>query len=75
MLRVMKMVLTPEQKQQLEQMHDSEGDSNVCDRIKAVLLASEGWSKDLKLFLHGPRMLLTHSFVKIRDKILRNRLN
>ncbi|HFG1882368.1 TPA: IS630 family transposase, partial [Vibrio cholerae] len=28
----------------LEQMHDSARDSRVCDRIKAVLLASEGWS-------------------------------
>ena len=41
----MKMVLTPEQKKQLEQMHDTERDSRVCDRIKAVLLASEGWSQ------------------------------
>ena len=40
----MKMVLTPEQKQQLEQMHNTERDRRVCDRIKAVLLASEGWS-------------------------------
>lgn len=41
----MKIVLTPQQKQQLEQMHDTERDSRVCDRIKAVLLASEGWSQ------------------------------
>ena len=41
----MKIILTPEQKQQLEQMHDTECDSRVCDRIKAVLLASEGWSQ------------------------------
>lgn len=45
MLRTMKIVLTPQQKQQLEQMHDTERDSRVCDRIKAVLLASEGWSQ------------------------------
>ncbi|MBT0124179.1 IS630 family transposase, partial [Vibrio campbellii] len=45
MLRTMKIVLTLEQKQQLEQMHDTERDSRVCDRIKAVLLASEGWSQ------------------------------
>jgi len=45
MLRTTKIVLTPEQKQQLEQMHDTERDSRVCDRIKAVLLASEGWSQ------------------------------
>ncbi|ENM5740489.1 IS630 family transposase [Vibrio mimicus] len=41
----MKIVLTPDQKQQLEQMHDTERDSRVCDRIKAVLLTSEGWSQ------------------------------
>ncbi|WP_272166427.1 IS630 family transposase, partial [Vibrio diabolicus] len=41
----MKITLTPQQKLQLEQMHDIERDSRVCDRIKAVLLASEGWSQ------------------------------
>uniref|UniRef100_UPI000E64FB41 IS630 family transposase n=1 Tax=Vibrio cholerae TaxID=666 RepID=UPI000E64FB41 len=35
---------SPQKKQELEQMHDSARDSRVCDRIKAVLLASEGWS-------------------------------
>ncbi len=29
---------------QLERMHDSSRDRRVCDRIKAVVLASEGWS-------------------------------
>ena len=43
----MKITLTPQQKQQLEQMHDSTRDSRVCDRIKAVLLASEGWSQTM----------------------------
>lgn len=43
----MKMTLTPQQKQQLEQMHDSTRDARVCDRIKAVLLASEGWSQPM----------------------------
>ncbi len=41
----MKMVLTPQQKQQLEEMYDSTHDGRVRDRIKAVLLASEGWSQ------------------------------
>ncbi len=41
----MKIVATPEQKRQLEQMHDSNRDGRVRDRIKAVLLASEGWSQ------------------------------
>ncbi|WP_375164884.1 IS630 family transposase, partial [Vibrio sp. D173a] len=45
MLRTMKITLTPQQKLQLEQMHDIERDSRVCDRIKAVLLASEDWSQ------------------------------
>ncbi|MGR5471145.1 helix-turn-helix domain-containing protein, partial [Vibrio astriarenae] len=31
----------------LEKMHDNERDSRVCDRIKAVLLASEGWSQTM----------------------------
>ncbi len=41
----MKITLTHQQKLRLEQMHDIERDSRVCDRIKAVLLASEGWSQ------------------------------
>lgn len=32
----MKITLTPQQKQQLEQMHVSTRDSQVCDRIKAT---------------------------------------
>ena len=40
----MKVTLSPQKKQELEQMHDSTRDSRVCDRIKAVLLASEGWN-------------------------------
>ncbi|GAL12535.1 mobile element protein [Vibrio astriarenae] len=45
MLHTMKITLTPQQKQQLEQMHDSTRDGRVRDRIKAVLLASERWSQ------------------------------
>ena len=41
----MKIILTPQQKLQLEEMHDSTRDGRVRDRIKAVLLASEGWSQ------------------------------
>ena len=37
----MKITLTPQQKQQLELMHDTERDRRVCDRTKAILLASE----------------------------------
>ena len=38
----MKITLTPQQKLQLEQTHDPTRDGRVRDRIKAVLLASEG---------------------------------
>ncbi|GHZ41440.1 IS630 family transposase [Vibrio cholerae] len=41
----MKITLTPQQKIQLDQMHVIECDSRVCDRIKAILLASECWSQ------------------------------
>lgn len=41
----MKIIFTPEQKWQLEQMHDSERGSRLCDGIKAVLLASESQSQ------------------------------
>lgn len=40
----MKIFITTEQKIELERLHDSSRDKLVCDRIKAVLLASEGWS-------------------------------
>ncbi len=43
----MKIHLTPTQKQALELMHDTCRDKRVCDRIKAVLLASEGWSAQM----------------------------
>ncbi len=41
----MKIILTLQQKRQLEQMHDSTRDSRVCDRIKVVLLTYEGESQ------------------------------
>ena len=40
----MKVTLSPQMKKELEQIHDSTRDGRVRDRIKAVLLASEGWS-------------------------------
>ena len=36
--------LSEEKKQELELLHRYEGDRRVCDRIKAVLLKSEGWT-------------------------------
>ena len=44
MLANMNIELSNQKKKQLERMHDSSRDRRVCDRIKAVLLASEGWS-------------------------------
>ena len=40
----MKINLSQNQKEQLEARHKSERDVRICDRIKAVLLNSEGWS-------------------------------
>lgn len=40
-------MLTLQQKIQLEQMHDSTRDGRVRDRIKAILLASEGWNQTM----------------------------
>ena len=40
-------ILTPDQKQQLEARHKKERDVIICDRIKAILLRSEGWRKSM----------------------------
>lgn len=40
----MKIFITDQQKAELERLHDSSRDKRVCDRIKAILLTSEGWS-------------------------------
>lgn len=40
----MKIFITDEQKIELERLHDTARDGRVRDRIKAILLASEGWS-------------------------------
>ncbi|HEH9428913.1 TPA: IS630 family transposase [Aeromonas sobria] len=40
----MKLHLSDDQKKQLETMHGKGRDKLECDRIKAVLLASEGWT-------------------------------
>lgn len=44
MLTLMKIFITDQQKAELERLHDTTRDGRVRDRIKAVLLASEGWS-------------------------------
>ncbi len=43
----MKINLTDAQKEALELMHDTTRDGRVRDRIKAVLLASEGWTAQM----------------------------
>jgi hypothetical protein len=40
----MKVTLTTQQKQELDRQHGTTRDGRVRDRIKAVLLTSEGWS-------------------------------
>ena len=40
----MKVTLTKQQKQELDRQHGTTRDGRVRDRIKAVLLTSEGWS-------------------------------
>jgi IS30 family transposase len=37
-------ILTSEQKKALELQHNKVRDVHECDRIKAILLSSEGWS-------------------------------
>ncbi|CBJ88809.1 conserved hypothetical protein [Xenorhabdus nematophila ATCC 19061] len=44
MLATLKIHLTPDQKCPPELMHNTTRDSRVCDRIKAGLLAHEGWT-------------------------------
>jgi len=47
MITLMKNIkLTIEQKIDLEALHDASRDGHVRDRIKAVLLRSEGWDSD-----------------------------
>ena len=36
--------LTAEEKQQLIKLHKTERDKRICDRIKAVLLRSDGYT-------------------------------
>ena len=44
MLRNMKIFISDLQKAELERLHDTSRNKRVGDRIKAILLASEGWS-------------------------------
>ena len=75
-LYTMKIILTPQQKQQLEEKHDSTRDGRVRDRIKAVLLASEGWIRwwFLKLLVFTNRALLVISVIMFFLKKLNLRM-
>lgn len=43
----MKIVITDDQKAELEHLHRACRDKRECDRIKAILLASEGWTASM----------------------------
>ncbi|BFN32686.1 hypothetical protein VHTUMSATKI_28810 [Vibrio harveyi] len=43
----MKITLTPRLKLQPEQTHSLTSEGRVCDRLKAVLPTSEGWSQSM----------------------------
>ncbi len=64
MLRAIKITLTPQQKLQLEKIHNSIRDGRRY-RIKAVLLASKGWMESTydysRLFVSMNRQLFVIS--------------
>jgi len=68
----MKIILTEAQKVGLEQQHKIERDSRICDRIKAVLLSSEGWSQ--KQIAQALRIHETTVWGHLNDFILREKL-
>lgn len=68
----MKIILTAAQKVGLEQQHKLERDSRVCDRIKAVLLSSEGWSQ--KQIAQALRIHETTVQTHLSDYVLREKL-
>lgn len=68
----MKIILTSSQKIVLEQQHKLERDSRVCDRIKAVLLCSEGWSQ--KQIAQALRIHETTVQTHLSDYVLREKL-
>ena len=56
----------------LEQQHKLERDSRVCDRIKAVLLSSEGWTQ--KQIAQALRIHETTVQTHLSDYVLREKL-
>ncbi|MCJ8315417.1 MAG: IS630 family transposase [Saccharospirillaceae bacterium] len=73
MISLMKEVrLTPNQKIDLEALHDASRDKRVCDRIKAVLLRSEGWSTSM--IAQALRLHETSITRHIDDYVSKNKL-
>jgi len=68
----MKITLTEDQKQKLEDQHKTERDSRICDRIKAVLLASEGWTQ--KQIAQALRIHETTVWGHLKDYLLQEKL-
>lgn len=64
--------LTPEQKVDLEALHDASRDKRICDRIKAVLLCSEGWST--KMIAQALRLHETSIVRHIDDYVNKKKL-
>ena len=67
-----KVILTPDQKVDLEALHDASRDKRVCDRIKAVLLRSEGWST--KMIAQALRLHETSIVRHIDDYVKKEKL-
>ena len=64
--------LTAEQKIELEALHDVSRDKRSCDRIKAVLLRSEGWSTPM--IAQALRLHETSIVRHIDDYVSKNKL-
>ena len=65
-------ILTASQKIDLEALHDVSRDKRVCDRIKAVLLGSEGWST--KMIAQALRLHETSIVRHINDYVKKEKL-
>jgi len=73
MIYLMKQIrLTLEQKVDLEALHNASRDKRVCDRIKAVLLCSEGWSA--KMISQALRLHETSITRHINDFVSKKKL-
>lgn len=68
----MKITLSEEQKEKLEDQHKTERDSRICDRIKAVLLANEGWTQ--KQIAQALRIHETTVWGHVKDYVRQEKL-